>query len=291
MGLLAIRHNGALNANPPVATHNLTVHGSDWLWAVEACYVLALLIVVGLTYFARQGEKIFHYLFTISLFVGTIAYFAMASDLGGVPVLAIDHLSSPGTRQIFYAKYINWFVGWTPIIIALGLISGVSWATIAYNVALSWTWVASWLSGAMTSASNYKWGFFAYGLFAYFLLAASLLTTGVITAKRLGISKQYLILASYLSFLWLLYPIAFGLDDGGNLISVTHGMVFFGILDLLTGPVLLLAFLGLSLKWDYKTLNVYFTQYGRVAQAGGEFPEKAASAPAPVPETPVVQDV
>ena len=110
MGLI-IRDNGALNVNPPVGTaSHLVVHGSDWLWAVDAVYCTTLIVVIGLAYFARQGEKIFHYLFTISLLVGAIAYFTVASDLGSTAVVVSDTLSNPGTREIFYAKYINWYV-------------------------------------------------------------------------------------------------------------------------------------------------------------------------------------
>lgn len=156
MSVLVERSNDALKINPPVGTHHLTVSGSDWLWAVCALYILSMLLVVTHAYFARSGERIFHYLFTISLLTGSIAYFTMASDLGNVAVQVADTLSSPGTRQIFYAKYINWFIGWTPLVIAVGVISGVSWATIVYNVALTWTWVATWLAGSFV-ATNYKW--------------------------------------------------------------------------------------------------------------------------------------
>jgi len=280
MSLLLSRHNGAINANPPIGdTHALSVHGSDWLWTVTAIDLFTLLILIGLTYFAHNGEKVFHYLFTISLFAGTISYYAMASDLGSTPVRVVDNLSSPGTRQIFFAKYINWFVGWPPLVIALGLASGVSWATIVFNVVLIWIWVASWLAGALT-ASNYKWGFFAFGLVAYFVLSSSLLHAGRLGAKRVGITNHYLPIASWLVFLWLLYPIAYGLDDGGNEISVTGGFVFYGILDVLTVPFLIIPFLFLARTWDYRALNLYFTQYGRVAQ-GGEYAEKGP-APAPV---------
>jgi len=280
------RSNDALLINPATGdTHALVTHGSDWLWAVDAIYILSFLIVVGLAYFARSGEKIFHYLFTISLFVGSVTYFACASDLGSTPVIVADTLSQPGTREIFYAKYINWFVGWTPLIIALGLISGVSWATIVYNVALSWTWVASWLSGALVR-TNYKWGFFAFGTVAYFLLAASLLHVGGISAKRVGVTKHYYAITSWLVFLWLLYPIAYGLDDGGNKISVTSGFIFFGILDLLSVPLLSFVILALSTRWDYRSMNIYFTQYGRVAAS--EFQEREKAAPAPASDAAVV---
>jgi bacteriorhodopsin len=279
MNLIA-RTNDALEVNPPVGNRHLTVSGSDWLWAVTAVYCFSLVVVVGLAYFAKQGERIFHYLFTISLFVGAISYFTMASDLGSVAIHISDTLSSPGFREIFYVRYINWFVGWTPLIIAIGLVSGVSWATIVYNIALSWTWVGSWLSGAVTG-TNYKWGFFTFGIVAYFLLAASVLGNGLITAKRLEIQTHYLVLAGWTVFLWLLYPIAYGLDDGGNKITVTDGFVFVGILDVLLIPVVTFATIALSTRWDYRKLNIYFTQYGRVAQ-GADLPEreKAAAAPA-----------
>jgi bacteriorhodopsin len=162
------------------------------------------------------------------------------------------------------------------MVLALGLVSGVSWATILYNISLSWIFVISYLCSALIT-TNYKWAFFVFGTFAYFLLSASLLITGLTTAKRLNISKPYLVLSSYLIFFWMLYPIAFGVDDGGNVISVTSGFVFFGILDLFTVPFLAVLILVMAKKWDYRTLNLYFTQYGRVAQ-GGEFPEKEQKA-------------
>ena len=100
------RSNDALLINPPVGDVSLTTSGSDWLWAVTAVYSLSLLIVVVLAYFARSGEKILHYLFTISLFVGSISYFTLASDLGSVAI--VTSTNEHGTRQIFYVKFINW---------------------------------------------------------------------------------------------------------------------------------------------------------------------------------------
>jgi bacteriorhodopsin len=131
------------------------------------------------------------------------------------------------------------------------LVSGVSWSTIAFNTGLSWIWIASWLSGALVH-TTYKWGFFVFGTFAYFLLAASLFVTGTVTAKRVGVAKHYFALGGWLVFLWLLYPIAWGLDDGGNEIRVTSGFIFFGILDVLMVPILAFAFLALATKWDFR---------------------------------------
>jgi bacteriorhodopsin len=107
MSILLSRSNDALEINPPTGLDfHLSVNGSDWLWTVTAIYSLSLLIVVALAYFAKAGERIFHYLFTISLFTGAIAYFTAASDLGWTGVATTNN--EAGIRQVFYVKYINW---------------------------------------------------------------------------------------------------------------------------------------------------------------------------------------
>lgn len=107
MSFLFKRSNEALDINPPTGTDfHISKNGSDWLWAVCAVYCFSLLVVVALAYVAKSGERIFHYLYTISLFTGAVAYFTMASDLGWTPVETSNN--EKGIRQVFYAKYINW---------------------------------------------------------------------------------------------------------------------------------------------------------------------------------------
>jgi bacteriorhodopsin len=75
-------------------------------------------------------------------------------------------------------------------------------------------------------------------------------------------------LAGFVNLLWLLYPIAFAVSDGGNVISVTRSLIFFGILDLLLLCGTAFAFLFLARRWDYGRLHLNFTQYGRVGSYG-----------------------
>ncbi|KAI1376189.1 family A G protein-coupled receptor-like protein [Hypoxylon crocopeplum] len=279
MGVLLRRANDALTVNPPDGNEELTVNGSDWLWAVTAIYVVSFIAFYATSFVARSGEKIFHYLFTIALLVGSISYFAIASDLAYVVIPVIN--SKPEDvwfRQIFWAEYVNWVVSFPVVTIALGLLSGVSWATIMYNVALSWTWVISYLVSAFTT-SNYKWGFYAFGTVSWVLLAFSTLVGGTTAARRVEIVRDHTLLSGWVNFLWLLYPIAWGLSDGGNRIGVTPAYIFFGVLDVLLIPVSSFCFLFLSRNWDYGKLNIAFTRYGRVHQSG-TFPEKSATAPA-----------
>jgi bacteriorhodopsin len=241
----------------------------------------------ALVWFARGGERIFHYLFISALAVGTIVYFAQASDLGWDVVSQANNVHR-GNRQVFWAKYILWVVEFPVVIIALGLLSGISWATIFYEIFVSWIWVVSYLVGAFTT-TNYKWGFFVFGTFAWMALAIHTLRDGNVGAKRLGVTRDHSSLSGWVNLLWLLYPIAWGLSEGGNRIGVTGHFIFFGILDLLMIPVTAWAFMLLARRWDYNRLNIHFTQYGRVNHAPGTFPEKhTTGAPAHTTADPVV---
>jgi len=285
--LIFERSNDALNVNPPAGDQQLSVNGSDWLWAVTAVFLLSWLAMFALVWVARGGERIFHYLFISALAVGTIVYFAQASDLGWTVVSQANNVQN-GARQIFWAKYVLWVVEFPVVIVALGLLSGISWATIFYEVFVSWVWVISYLVGAFT-ATNYKWGFYAFGTFAWLVLAVHTLRDGSVGAKRLGVTRDHSMLAGWVNLLWLLYPIAWGLSDGGNRIGVTPSFIFYVILDFLLIPVTAWAFITLARRWDYNRLNIAFTQYGRVNHQPGTFPEKqtagttAAPAAAPAP--------
>lgn len=200
----------------------------------------------------------------------------MASDLAFAVVTQANNADKHPDRQIFWAKYVYWVVSFPVVILALGLPSGISWTTIFYQVTLSWTWVVSYLVAAFTR-SNYKWGFYAFGTFAWILLAASTLRDGTSSAKRVGLTRDFTLLAGFVNLLWLLYPIAWGLSDGGNRIGVTASFIFFGIFDVLLVPVTAFAVVVLARRWDYGRLNLAFTQYGRVHAPAGTFPEKDAA--------------
>ncbi|KFH41430.1 hypothetical protein ACRE_078550 [Hapsidospora chrysogenum ATCC 11550] len=286
------RRNDALNVNPQGGDTHLSTGGSDWLWAVTALFSLFFLIYYALSFRPRQGEKIFHYLFSIALLVGAISYFAMASGLGYSVIPTSLHRGSALTYQIFFAKYIFWVVLFPVLIIALGLVSGVSWATILFNIFLAWIWVISYLCSAYT-ATRYKWGFYVFGTVAYLVLAVQTLWAGRSALRKstthataaddrvdgtdnVPVGRDHTMLSGFVNLIWLLYPIAFAVSDGGNVISVTKSMIYFGVLDVVLLCGTAIAFLILARRWDYGRMNLYFTQYGRVSSRYGNavHPEK-----------------
>ncbi|KFY88825.1 hypothetical protein V500_06096 [Pseudogymnoascus sp. VKM F-4518 (FW-2643)] len=85
------------------------------------------------------------------------------------------------------------------------------------------------------------------------------------SASAIGIGRDYITLfAGWINLLWPLYPIAFGLSEGGNLIGVSGSSIFFGVLDVLSVPVFI--FLVLARKWDFSKLNRNFSEYRGVRQ-------------------------
>ncbi|TVY83877.1 Protein FDD123 [Lachnellula suecica] len=258
------RANDALKVNPPTSVDiALSDHGSDWLWAVTAIYIISFFICLVPSFTAPENKRVFNYILVMASLTGAITYFAQASDLGWDAVEQTNHL----TRQISYARYINWTVSFPAITLSLGLLSGLSWTTIVVNLFISWFWILSYLTAAYTTTS-YKWGFFAFGTFAYVILAMSTLNEGRESAELLGIKRDYMILSAWVNLLWLCYPIAFGLSDGGHVIGVTGGFVFFGILDVLMLPVMSVMFLVLSRSWDFGKLQLDFSDYRGTRHSG-----------------------
>jgi bacteriorhodopsin len=120
-------------------------------------------------------------------------------------------------------------------------------------------WVGSYLAGAYVP-SSYKWGFFAFGTFAWLIPAMSTINESRAAAHLAGIDKDYIMLSGWTNLSWIIYPVAWGLTDGGDRIGgVTGSSIFFGVLDTLMVPVLSAAFLFFSRNWDYHKLSIAFS--------------------------------
>jgi bacteriorhodopsin len=143
---------------------------------------LLLLVVIAWTYMTNPRRRIFHYFAISILTVTTIYYFIMASDLGGaaVPVEFREHGFVGRTRQVFYARWVGYFINFSLIFFALLLMSGVGWASILFTIGLVMLWTTMFLIG-MFVHSLYKWGFFVIAILLYAL----------IIWQTMGIARSY----------------------------------------------------------------------------------------------------
>jgi len=281
--------NQALDINQPLQGGvTINTNGSDWLWAAFSLFLVSDLATAGWMFFRPRGQRTLHLLAIAALSVASIAYYTMAADLGWTPITFEfsgdhhqDYAGVPAERAIWYVRYIQWVITMPTILSTLLLTSGIPAADMFGVSFLGVTAAVSALVGALVP-TTYKWGYFVFGVAALvgvivMLLGPARTSAGVIGADVRSVFTRS---AAYLSFLFLLYPIAWGLADGGNVITSDGEMIFYGILDLLTLP----GFLFFHL---YQLRNVEMGRFIHTAQRlpTSTDPEKAAivqnGAPAP----------
>ncbi|OLN93222.1 Protein FDD123-like protein 2 [Colletotrichum chlorophyti] len=252
--------NQALNTNSVVGQHAdlaITRRGSDWYFTVCAIMGASTLIFLAMSFTKRETHRLFHYITASITFVACIAYFSMGADLGQTPIQVQferhnrGQVAAAGTREIFYVRYIDWFITTPLLLLDLLLTAGLPWPTILVTILADEIMIVTGLVGALTRTS-YKWGYWVFGMFAFFYVVYALVFDGRRHANALGgpIKKTFFNCGVLTIFLWFLYPIAWGLSEGGNVIHPDSEAIFYGILDIFAKPVF-----GFLLLWGHRNID------------------------------------
>jgi bacteriorhodopsin len=262
---LIARGNEALVLNPPTGLDiHITTHGSDWYWAAFSFFALtagAIFFVAVLT--RSSNERLFHNNAVATLFFFCIGYYTMASDLGWHGIQAeFNHQTVtpssviPGIRQIFYTRYIVWFLAFPTFLGSLAVLAAVPLANILFTLVTMEVWVITLLIGSLIQ-SDYKWGYFTFACVAYLVVAYQLLFSwrraGNDVDSETGMTTT--ITGVGIVFLLFIYPICWGLSEGGNVITPDSEAVFYGVLDICT-------FIFLQGFFLYRVRNVDFVTLG-----------------------------
>jgi bacteriorhodopsin len=153
------RHNGFTNT--ATTNNHITSRGSDWLFTVSAVMAFSAFSFMGLSFFKPRSQRLFYYLNVTVCLISAIAYFCMGSNLGWTAI-EVEFLRSNAKvhgdmRQIFYVRYIDWFITNPLILIELLLAAGVPTPTALYTLLMELIVVVMLLVGALVH-SSYKWG-------------------------------------------------------------------------------------------------------------------------------------
>lgn len=291
MGNNALNTNNG-NVNNGVAQIAITTHGSDWYFAVCAVMTVSTFAFLALGQMKPRSDRIFYYITASVTMVAAIAYFTMGSHLGFTPI-DVEYQRSNSrvagvNREIYYARYIDWYVIshdrlrsektslltcttrviTTPLLLTdLMLTAAMPWPSILFVILVDEVMIITGLIGALVS-SSYKWGYFVFGCVALLYIVYVLVWEARKHAN--GVSsdagKAFLYCGSLTAFLWILYPVAWGVSEGGNIIAPDSEAVFYGILDLLAKPLF-----GALLIWGHR--NISPAQLGlTIHDYGGEDP-------------------
>jgi len=233
----------------------ITYQGSDVYWAVTSIMVTATFVFLGLAMTKPRHERLFHYITALVTMVASIAYFSMASNLGwasiNVEFIRQRAVVAGITREIFYVRYIDWAIT-TPLLLTdLMLTAAMPWPNILFIIIIDEIMVVTGLVGALVSTS-YKWGYFAFGCVALFYIIYVLAWEARKHANAISpeAGKTFLYCGTLTAFMWCLYPIAFGLCEGGNVISPDSEAIFYGVLDSIAKPVF-----GALLIWGHRNID------------------------------------
>ncbi|SCW01648.1 LAFE_0E04258g1_1 [Lachancea fermentati] len=252
--------NEAIQINAPTGVDfHLTARGSDWLFSAFCFFLVLGLITIGLMFRKPAQERIFYMTAVAPLLFMAFTYFTVASDLGWTGIRAkYNHekvstqTEFPGIRQIFYARYVGWFLAMPWNIIAVGLMTGTPWIQTAFNIGMTEGYVVLMLIGSLVH-STYKWGYFSLAIACSVCCCTSLMTTSRNLAIKMGkdVFSIFDSIMGVIMFLWWIYPICFGISEGGNVIAPNSEAVFYGVLD-----CLLLGFLPCIITFLASTIGL-----------------------------------
>jgi len=236
----ALKINGN-TVNGATADIAITTWGSDWYWTVCAVMTVSMFAFAGLSFTRPRSARIFHYITTGIVLVAAVAYFSMASNLGFTPIAVEFHRGGEDAgnyREIFYVRYIDWVITTPLLLMDLLLTAGMPWPTVLFTILVDEVMIITGLVGALVT-SSYKWGYFAFGCAALVYIIYQLAFEARKHASALGadVGRVYLMTGALTTVLWTLYPIAWGVCEGGNIISPNKEALFYGILDLFAKPV------------------------------------------------------
>lgn len=290
MPSLFIRGNEAVVINNSTGTDfHLTDHGSDWLWTVFSIFSLCALVSTGVSYTKPRAERLFYNITSVILIILSVAYFTTASNLGWTSIQAefnhvttSDQAISPGLRQIFYVRFIAWFLAFPLVTLNYATLFSLDWSNTLFTIATQETIVLGLLIGSLIR-STYKWGYFTFALVAFLLQAVQLLWFFRRGAIEVGFATAGNLLTSLSTLLLMLYLIAWALTYGGNVIQPDSEAVFFGILDLCYFVVLGAAFLYFTNGLDYSAHGI--ATLGRPVLHRSNYVKATPSAAVDVPAT------
>jgi len=192
-------------------------------------------------------KRMFHILTAFITTFAFLSYFAMATGDGvnyNKIVETETHKHVPDTqevlyREVYYARYIDWSVTTPLLLLDLALLAGLSGANILVAIVADLIMILTGLFAAYGSSSGQKWGWYIIACVAYLAIIYQLGFNGRhAAANKDGKTKAFFAaISGFTLILWTVYPIIWGIADGGRLVGLDAEIISYAVLDVLAKPV------------------------------------------------------
>ncbi|EIE22144.1 family A G protein-coupled receptor-like protein [Coccomyxa subellipsoidea C-169] len=212
-----------------MAVHQIGEGGLVMYWVTFGLMAFSALAFAVMT-FTRPLNKRSHGYITLAIVtIAAIAYYAMAASGGKALVSNPDG----NLRDIYYARYIDWFFTTPLLLLDIILLTGIPIGVTLWIVLADVAMIMLGLFGAL-STNSYRWGYYGVSCAFFFVVLWGLFFPGAKGARARGgqVPGLYFGLAGYLALLWFGYPIVWGLAEGSDYISVTAEAASYAGLDI-----------------------------------------------------------
>lgn len=162
--------------------------------------------------------------------IATFAYYAMLSGQGW--------LISPSCRQLFYVRYIDWFVTTPLILVDLALIVGADWTFLSAMIGADLMMVFGGYMAAISSG-HIKWLWFSFALLIFGPIAYTIIVTfrSLVQRSHPAVSVLYNKMSWIVFVTWCCYPVVFIFSEGTGDWNPNFEVMVYGVLDLMSKAV------------------------------------------------------
>lgn len=230
----------------PVFHYETAGHaGRVTLWVVCVLMGLSSLAFYALAARVPVQKRLLH---VVTAFITTFAflsYFAMAVGDGTsfqrtIVTETKQHIiTDVYSRQIFWARYVDWAITTPLLLLDLSLLAGLNGASITIAVVSDLIMVLAGLFAAFGNTGGQRWGWYTIACIAFLVVVYQLAQNGTRTVanKDAKTKRFFKVLGSFTLILWTIYPIVWAVADGARIVNINGEIIAYAILDILAKPV------------------------------------------------------
>lgn len=191
---------------------------------------VATVIFVLMAFKAAHEKRKFYFTTCYIGAISTFAYYAMLSGQGW--------LITPSCRQLFYVRYLDWFVTTPLILLNLGMIVGADMVTIIAICAADMLMIFGGFMGSVSSG-HIKWLWFSLSLLIFAPIVYVMIRgfRSLVDRSHPAVVEMYSKVAWLSAISWSLYPLVFIFSEGSGDWSPNFEIMIYGILDMLSKAV------------------------------------------------------
>ncbi|OJJ34479.1 hypothetical protein ASPWEDRAFT_42481 [Aspergillus wentii DTO 134E9] len=222
--------------------------GHRTLWVVAILMGISSLVFYTLSARAPLPKRVFHTLISISTTVSFIVYLALATGQGiswKHDSIIEKHEHVPDTtrdffRQVFWLRYVNWFLTEPLTLINLTLLSGLPGAHLLVAIVADYVMLSSGILGTYAGHTPARWVWFTVSALGYLTL---IYQVGIHGSKAVSNkdTQTRRFFGSYVGVTLLvkvLYPIAIAAGSLSLKMNIDGESVLFAIYDIFTQGIL-----------------------------------------------------